>query len=102
MQAQDSQFAVTSDAWTSKSFVYSLGGIIVIFIDKSWNVQELLLDIVHLDADHTGAGIGRRIFRSLDNMNAARNVIASVTDNASNNQTLNAELSMRISKKYGY
>ncbi|KAF8749879.1 hypothetical protein RHS01_09774 [Rhizoctonia solani] len=35
-------------------------------------------------------------------MNAARNVIASVTDNASNNRTMNNELSAWLSKKYGF
>ncbi|KAF8749957.1 protein dimerization [Rhizoctonia solani] len=102
LSAQNSRFAITSDAWTSKSFVYSLGGVVVTFIDKSWNMQEFVLDIVHLDADHTGAGMGRRIFRSLDHMNAARNVIASVTDNASNNRTMNNELLAWLSKKYGF
>ncbi|EUC56077.1 HAT family dimerization protein, partial [Rhizoctonia solani AG-3 Rhs1AP] len=102
LNAQNSRFAITSDAWTSKSFVYSLGGVVVTFIDKSWNLQEFVLDIVHLDADHTGTGMGRRIFGSLDWLNAAGKVIASVTDNASNNRTLNAELSARLSRKYGY
>ncbi|CUA72929.1 Zinc finger BED domain-containing protein 4 [Homo sapiens] [Rhizoctonia solani] len=102
LNAQKSRFAITSDAWTSKSFVYSLGGVVVTFIDKSWNTQEFVLDIVHLDADHTGAGMGRRIFGSLDHMNAARNIIASVTHNASNNRTMNAELSAQLTKKYGY
>ncbi|KAB5587401.1 hypothetical protein CTheo_9161 [Ceratobasidium theobromae] len=65
-------------------------------------MQEFLLDIAHLDADHSGAGMGQKVFKSLDYMGAARNVIASVTDNASNNQTLNTELSAQLSKKYGY
>ncbi|CEL59196.1 similar to zinc finger protein [Rhizoctonia solani AG-1 IB] len=102
LNAQKSRFAITSDAWTSKSFIYSLGGVVITFIDQSWNLQEFVLDIVNLRADHTGAGMGRKIFASLDQSNAARNIIASVTDNASNNRTLNSELAARLSKKYGY
>ncbi|EUC62498.1 hypothetical protein RSOL_422410, partial [Rhizoctonia solani AG-3 Rhs1AP] len=97
LSAQNSRFAITSNAWTSKSFVYLLGGVVVTFIDESWNLQEFVLDVVHLDVDHTGAGMGRRIFGSLDQFNAASKVIASVTDNASNNRTMNIELSGRFS-----
>jgi hypothetical protein len=102
VQAQNSRFAITSDAWTSKSFVYSLGGVVITFIDKAWNTQEFVLDVVHLDADHTGVGMGERIFASLDYLNASSHVIASVTDNASNNRTMNAELSKCLSKTQGY
>ncbi|EUC60715.1 Zf(Bed)-4 protein, putative [Rhizoctonia solani AG-3 Rhs1AP] len=100
LKSQDSRVVVTSDAWTSKTFAYSLGGVVITFIDKHWNYQEFVLDVVHLDADHTGVGMGQRLFKSLDCMGAAANVIASVTDNASNNQTMNAELSKRIREKY--
>ncbi|CCO32612.1 hypothetical protein BN14_06675 [Rhizoctonia solani AG-1 IB] len=53
LNAQKSRFAITSDAWTSKSFIYSLGGVVITFIDQSWNLQEFVLDIVNLRADHT-------------------------------------------------
>jgi hypothetical protein len=100
-QAQSSRFAVTSDAWTSRSSIYSLAGIIIAFIDKNWNLQELVINIMHLDADHTGVGMGQKLFKSLDHLGAAGNIIASVTDNTSNNQTMNAELSRHVRTKLG-
>lgn len=99
LQAQTSRLAISSDAWTSRSFAYSLAGVIITFIDCDWNTQELVLDVVHLDADHSGAGMGRKLFKSLDDVNAAGNIIASITDNASNNHTMNIELSKRIKSK---
>ncbi|CCO33891.1 hypothetical protein BN14_07978 [Rhizoctonia solani AG-1 IB] len=54
LKSQDSRFVITSDAWTSKTFAYSLGGVVVTFINKGWNTQEFVLNVVHLDADHTG------------------------------------------------
>lgn len=62
-------------------------------------MQELVLDVVHLDADHSGASMGRKLFRSLDSVHAAGNIVASITDNASNNHTMNTELSKRIRAK---
>ncbi|CAE6470767.1 unnamed protein product [Rhizoctonia solani] len=58
LKSQDSRFVITSDTWTSKTFAYSLGGVVITFIDKGWNVQEFVLDVVYLDADHTGTGMG--------------------------------------------
>ncbi|QRV87055.1 Zinc finger, BED-type predicted [Ceratobasidium sp. AG-Ba] len=101
LQAQNCRFAISSDAWTSRSFVFSLGGLVVSFIDQNWDLQEFLLDVVDLNADHAGVNIGRRIFKSLNRAGIASKVIASMTDNASNNQTMNAELSARIKKKLG-
>ncbi|CAE6411241.1 unnamed protein product, partial [Rhizoctonia solani] len=100
--AQTSRFTITSDAWTSKQYNYSVAGAFITFIDTDWNLQELVLDIVDLNADHTGAGVGKKIFKSLDAASAAGGIIASVTDNASNNRTMNAELSRRIQKNYGF
>ncbi|QRV97935.1 Zinc finger, BED-type predicted [Ceratobasidium sp. AG-Ba] len=95
------RFAISSDAWTSRSFVFSLGGLVVTYIDDKWNLQEILLDVVDLNADHEGKKIGRRIFKSLTRAGIAGKIIASMTDNASNNQTMNAEISMRVSQKFG-
>jgi hypothetical protein len=64
-------------------------------------MQELVLDVVHLDADHRGASMGRKLFKSLDHMKAAGNIIASVTDNASNNRTMNTELAARAKARLG-
>ncbi|KAG9080198.1 hypothetical protein FS749_008088 [Ceratobasidium sp. UAMH 11750] len=101
MQEETSRVSMTSDAWSSKSSVYSLAGVVGTFIDKHWNLQEVVLDIVHLDADHAGAAMGQKVFWSLKRRNAARNLIASVTDNGSNNRTMNEEIVSRAGRELG-
>lgn len=101
-QLQTARVSVTSDAWSSKSSVYSLAGVVVTFIDKHWNLQELVLDVVHLAADHSGKMMGHKIFQSLARRSAAQRLIASVSDNASNNRTMNLEIARRAKSAEGY
>ncbi|CUA67966.1 Putative AC9 transposase [Zea mays] [Rhizoctonia solani] len=96
MKAQTSRLSVTSDAWSSKNSVYSIAGVVITFIDRFWNLQEIVTDIVHLDADHGGAMMGQKIFQALLHRKSVLNLIASTSDNASNNRTMNYELARRI------
>ncbi|KAG8729132.1 hypothetical protein FRC10_004269, partial [Ceratobasidium sp. 414] len=100
-QSQKSQVAISSDTWSSKNSIYSLAGIVVSFIDKSWVVHHLPIDIVHLDAEHSGASMGKQIFGSIQHHGIGLNLIASVTDNTSNNHTMNDEIARRYTGRYG-
>ncbi|CAE6447930.1 unnamed protein product [Rhizoctonia solani] len=77
MKVQNSRISITSDAWSSKNSIYSIAGVFVTFIDQHWNLQELVTDVIHLNAEHSGAMMGQKIFQSLRHRNAASNLIAS-------------------------
>ncbi|CAE6424538.1 unnamed protein product, partial [Rhizoctonia solani] len=102
IQNQRARLAVTSDAWSSKSSIYSIAGVFITFIDKFWNLQDLVVDVVHLAADHRGTAMGQKIFNALRQKNATNNLIASITDNASNNETMNQEIAWQTQLKSTY
>ncbi|KDN46376.1 hypothetical protein RSAG8_04320, partial [Rhizoctonia solani AG-8 WAC10335] len=85
--------AISIDAWSSKNSVYSLAGIILFYIDNSWSLNELVIDVVDLDAEHSGSLMGKLVYSALQAKGAARQAIACVTDNASANSVMNETLS---------
>ncbi|KAG8723285.1 hypothetical protein FRC09_003939 [Ceratobasidium sp. 395] len=88
--------ALSTDAWTSKNSVYSLAAIILFFIDDDWRLRELVLDVVDLEAEHSGDHLGRLLYKSLKAKETAQRTIACVTDAASNNATMNKTLAKEI------
>ncbi|KAG9127250.1 hypothetical protein FRC07_015156 [Ceratobasidium sp. 392] len=80
---------------------YSLAGVVVSFIDDSWTLYHLPIDIIHLDAKHSGAAMGKKAFKSTHRRGIGSNLFASVTDNASNNHTMNEEIARRFMDKFG-
>ncbi|KAG9126682.1 hypothetical protein FRC07_002411 [Ceratobasidium sp. 392] len=101
LKTQTSLVAISSDAWSSKSSVYSLAGIVVSFIDSTWSLYHLPIDVVNLNAEHSGISMGKRVFETIQHHGVGANIIASVTDNAFNNRTMNAEIIRRYEDKFG-
>ncbi|CUA71793.1 Pc24g02420 [Rhizoctonia solani] len=66
------------------------------FIDTSWRLNELVIDLVDLDGDHSGSLMGTLVYKALKAKGIARQAIACVTDNASSNSVLNETLAARI------
>ncbi|CUA67902.1 Zinc finger BED domain-containing protein DAYSLEEPER [Rhizoctonia solani] len=90
--------AISTDAWTSKNSVYSLAGVIIFFIDNNWHLNELVVDVINLDAEHSGSFMGKLVYSALKAKGAARQTIACVTDNASTNSVMNETLATQIRK----
>lgn len=44
---------------------HAFAGVTVFFINKEWKLEEHVLDIHALEGDHTGAAVGKKIFRGL-------------------------------------
>ncbi|KAG8725178.1 hypothetical protein FRC09_006801 [Ceratobasidium sp. 395] len=88
--------AISTDAWTSKNSVYALAGVVLFFIDDTWRLHELVLDVVDLDAEHSGNHLGRLLYKSLKSKETAHRAIACVTDNAKNNAVMNRTLAQQI------
>ncbi|KDN45413.1 hypothetical protein RSAG8_05000, partial [Rhizoctonia solani AG-8 WAC10335] len=91
--------AISTDAWSSKNSVYSLAGIIVFFIDNNWHLNELVIDVINLDAEHSGGFMGKLLYSALKAKGAAHQTIACVTDNASTNSVMNQTLAAQIRKR---
>ncbi|KAG8707835.1 hypothetical protein FRC09_001583 [Ceratobasidium sp. 395] len=101
MKRQQSRVSISADAWSSKNSIYSLAGLVTSFIDDSWHIHHLPIDLIHLDAEHDGASMGKRVFKSARRRGIGSNLIASVTDNASNNSTMNAAIAKQYDDEFG-
>jgi hypothetical protein len=51
--------------WTSKNSVYAYNGVVGFWITDDWRLVETVLDLIHLDGDHTGATVGKLMFESM-------------------------------------
>ena len=99
--------------------MYAFIGLVGFWIDESWALIDVVLDLLPLEGDHSGAASGKAIFKSLlskelleklrkdarlpltSQRSAHRNIVASAADNASSNATQNRSLCRRILKKLG-
>ncbi|KDN47716.1 hypothetical protein RSAG8_03506, partial [Rhizoctonia solani AG-8 WAC10335] len=89
--------AISTDAWSSKNSVYSLAGVISFSSPtRTENFGELVIDVINLDADHSGNRMGGLVYSALKTKGVANRAIACVTDNASANSVMNDTLAMRI------
>lgn len=60
-----SRIAVASDSWTSKSSVYAFLAPVGFWISDDWKLEELVLDFIPLNGDHSGKHSGKVLFQSL-------------------------------------
>jgi hypothetical protein len=56
---------IASDLWTSKNSVYAFAGCVGFWIDSDWKLVEIVLDMIALDGDHTGAATRKLLFHAL-------------------------------------
>ncbi|OAL68712.1 hypothetical protein A7D00_7370 [Trichophyton violaceum] len=75
------------DCWTSPS-THSFMAIVLYYIDKDWEVRELLLEFAPLTGTHTGDRLAKVVFDVLVHHNLVNRVLSVTADNASNNRTL--------------
>jgi hypothetical protein len=67
-------------------------GITAHWIDGDWKLQHTLLDFIEFESPHTGARMAELILRCLEFYEIQNKVFCITTDNASNNDTMAAEL----------
>lgn len=60
-----SSIAIGSDLWTSKNSVIGFAGLVVFFIDDTWSLIEIPLNLLTLDGDHSGARAAKLIYNDL-------------------------------------
>lgn len=83
------------DGWKSvhrKSF----HGIIGFWIDSEWHLKEKVLDMDILRGSYTGKALAASVFKVLEDLQITSKILGVTCDNASNNDTMAAELSLLL------
>lgn len=62
------------DLWTSKNSVFAFGGVKGFWINDQWILKETVLDLIPVDGDHSGAGVGKRIFEALKKRGVSKKI----------------------------
>ncbi len=89
----------TMDCWTSSNMIAFMG-ITAHYIDEDWNLKRCTLNFKHLLNIHSGSNL-RATFESVLKDFGLENKTLSITlDNASNNNSLIAELSSRSATSF--
>ena len=83
--------SLTCDLWTSPNTkaILALTGH---WINKDWELKEILIDVVEVLGQHTGVNIASYVVKSLDEFGITDKIFCLTGDNASNNKTLAKEL----------
>lgn len=90
--AEVEKVSLTCDLWTSPN-VRSVLGITVHYVDPaSFQLKDLLLDIVEVEGNHSGSNIASYMLESLRSFDLIDSVYCLTTDNASNNDTMSRVL----------
>ncbi|CAG8458662.1 9042_t:CDS:2 [Gigaspora rosea] len=77
------KFAITTDAWTSCTNIGFLA-VTLHWIDESWTMKRILLDMIPLHERHTGNYISEKILETISFYNIGSRIVSATTDNASN------------------
>jgi hypothetical protein len=65
LQKNTSKIAIASDLWTSKNSVYAFAGVVAYWIDRDWELNECVLELLPLSGDHSGKASGKLIHKAL-------------------------------------
>lgn len=99
LQANDSKYSFTTDAWTSRTNIAFMS-VTIHWISSSWELREKTLDFAKLNGSHTGVYLAEVFNKILDTFNIApQRFLSMTTDNASNNKTMMEELAKKFSLK---
>ncbi|CAB4376342.1 unnamed protein product [Rhizophagus irregularis] len=88
-----SKVSFTMDCWTSPS-TKSFLSITAHFINKEWNLQNIIIDFIQTQDLHTGSNIKDAFLLGISNMSLESKIMGITTDNASNNSTFMTSLSI--------
>lgn len=99
LQANNSKYSLTTDAWTSRTNIAFMS-VTIHWISSSWELKENTLDFAKLNGSHTGVYLAEVFNKILDTFNIApQRFLSMTTDNASNNKTMMEEKAKRFSLK---
>ncbi len=99
LQKARSKIHISCDLWTSPNSLVILG-IIAQFIDENRKLQSLVLALKEIDGDHTGKNIAPYVIEAIREYEIEKNLGYFVMDNADNNDTMLAELSLLLRRDH--
>ena len=70
----DTRFALITDCWTATN-QQAYMGITIHYIDKNWQLQSNLLDMVELNSSHSGLYLFQKLTASLIDFNIENRII---------------------------
>jgi hypothetical protein len=79
--------SLTCDVWTSPN-CKSILGITAHWIDRNFQLHEILLDALELNGSHTGANMAQYVLKTLEEYGLKEKLFCVTADNASNNKTM--------------
>lgn len=77
------KISLTTDLWTSID-MEGFCGITAHFIDETWRLQHILLDIAPISSPHTGEAIKDILLDTISSFNLTKKILAITTDNGAN------------------
>jgi len=79
--------SLTCDVWTSPN-CKSILGITAHWIDRNFQLHEILLDALELNGSHTGANMAQYVLKTLEEYGLKEKLFCVTAYNASNNKTM--------------
>ena len=77
------KMSLTTDAWTACTNQAYLS-VTLHWIDKDWNMQHILLDIIPIHENHTGLALAKNFLTTLKEYGIESKILAVTSDNAAN------------------
>ncbi|KAF8581680.1 hypothetical protein K439DRAFT_1513517 [Ramaria rubella] len=81
--------------------MYAFAGCVGFWIHPEWELVEVVLKLVALDGDHSGAVTGKLLLNALRSRGASQKLITNGTNNASSNGVMNHAISKQAQKAHG-
>jgi hypothetical protein len=90
-----SKLALSLDCWSSVTRL-SFMGVIASFIDRHWNMQEVLIGFEPIHTEHSGTELCTILERVIVQHHLDGRIVSITTDNASNNTTMMQEVEIML------
>ncbi|CAG8617048.1 10664_t:CDS:2, partial [Dentiscutata erythropus] len=94
------KFVITTDAWTSCTNLGFLA-ITLHWIDETWTMKRILLDMIPLHERHTGNYLTEKIVETISSYNIGSRIVSATTDNASNMELFRRVFRKKLHSEHG-
>lgn len=95
---KDTKLSIALDGWTASNHLSFLA-VKGYYINKSWHLEEVLLDFIPMRGRHTGSSMAREVLEVLKKTGTTHKLLAITCDNASNNSTLSRYIQSEFEKE---
>lgn len=99
LQSYSGKLHIGVDGWTSPNVFSFLG--VVVYMVKEGKIRSHILDFIKLSKGHTGQYLANQLSDCLKEYGISNKILGQVLDNASNNDTMLAELETLMEGSHG-